>query len=272
MVIFNGKKEAGKILLDLKKKIKKLKTKPKLATILVGEDRASKLYIKLKKKAAQEIGIKVTVYGFKRKAKERDILQRIKLLNENTMVHGIIVQLPLPKKFDTNKIVGKINRRKDVDGFQKKSEFSPVLPSAILVALKNSTKSFGNKKILALVNSKIFGETLKKFLKKARIKIKYILRREVAKKKLKLKLPSADIIITACGVPDLIKDDMVKKGVVLIDAGISHLSGRKVVGDVDRESVKKKVSFLTPVPGGLGPLTVALLLKNTYLAAKNENR
>ena len=270
MMIFNGKKEAERILLDLKRKIKKLKIKPVLATILVGDDKASKLYIRLKKEVALKIGIKLVLYKFKNRTGEENIIRKIDSLNKNEKVHGIIVQLPLPKGLNAKIITGKISCKKDVDGFKEKSDFLPVLPSVILLILKKAVKSSGRKEIIALVNSRIFGETLKGFLKKERIKIKYILRREAPQKKLKARLRSADVIITACGVPNLIKNDMVGKGAVLIDAGISRLSGKKVVGDVDRESVKDKTSFLTPVPGGIGPLTVVLLLKNTYFAAKKH--
>ncbi len=272
MKIFNGRKESEKILLDLKKKIKKLRVKPSLASILVGEDRASKLYINLKKKAARRIGIKLVLHKFKSGAKEGDIIGKIDSLNQNEKVYGIIVQLPLPKGFNTKKITGKISCQKDVDGFQRKSYFPPVLPSAILIALKRAVKSQRNKKILALVNSKIFGETLKRFLKGDRIKIEYILRKKVSREKLKAELKSADVVISVCGVPNLIKNDMVKKGAALIDAGIARIDHGKVAGDVDRKSVKNSASFLTPVPGGIGPLTVALLLKNTYFAAKNHGK
>jgi len=272
MEIFNGKKTAEKILSDLKIKIRKLRVKPTLATILVGEDRASKLYIKLKKKAAQRIGAKLVLYKFKVETKERDIIEKIESLNENKEVQGIIVQLPLPKGFNAKKITGKISRKKDVDGFQQGSYFPPVLPSAILIALREAIKSQRSKKFLALVNSRIFGETLKRFLRKERIKIDYILKKELSQKKIKVKLNSADVVITVCGVPGLIKNNMVKQGVVLIDAGIARIGGKRVLGDVDRKSVKNKAYYLTPVPGGIGPLTVALLLKNTYLAAKKYGK
>jgi len=272
MEIFNGKKTAEKILSDLKRKIRKLRIKPTLATILVGENRASKLYIKLKKKAAQRIGAKLVLYKFKVETKERDIIEKIESFNENKEVQGIIVQLPLPKGFNAKKITGKISRKKDVDGFQQGSDFPPALPSAILIALREAVKSQRSKKFLALVNSRIFGETLKRFLRKERIKIDYILKKELPQRKIKVKLNSADVVITVCGVPGLIKNDMVKRGVVLIDAGITRINGKRVLGDVDRKSVKNKASFLTPVPGGIGPLTVALLLKNTYLAAKKYGK
>ncbi|MCX6759509.1 MAG: bifunctional 5,10-methylenetetrahydrofolate dehydrogenase/5,10-methenyltetrahydrofolate cyclohydrolase [Candidatus Nealsonbacteria bacterium] len=302
MRIFNGKKEAEKILLDLGKRISKEKLKPKLAVILVGEDKASRLYIKLKRKAAKKISIKLVLYKFKEATVEEKIIQKIKTLNNNSSIHGIIVQLPLPKKFNQNKIVGAVNPKKDVDGFQKNGWFLPVLPSAILFTIKKAMKtSFKKKKVVALVNSKIFGQRLKSFFKKEGIELDYILRkkhsftelpREASSKNIhssrpfaatrvdeeedfisstfenKNKLKRADIIITVLGSPNAIWGDMIKKKAILIDAGISKIAAKKVVGDVNRESVKEKAAFLTPVPGGIGPLTVALLLKNVYYAAK----
>ncbi len=174
---------------------------------------------------------------------------------------GIIIQLPLPGRFNVDKIINKVTSRKDVDGFKNDTRFASPLISAILIALKNSAKNLKNKRILALVNSDIFGKSLKKSLAKARIKISY-------SKKKSPKIKSADIIITALGSANFIKRKMIKDGVILIDAGIKVLGQNKVVGDIDRKSVVKKASFLTPVPGGIGPLTVALLLKNVYLAAR----
>ncbi len=196
-------------------------------------------------------------------------------MNNNSSVHGVIVQLPLPKKFNPNRIIGTINPKKDVDGFRKNSCFSPVLLSAILFSMKRATKIFKKKKIVALVNSKILGETFKLFLKKEGIKIDYILTKKHLSfeiKKVRDKLKRADALVAVLGRPGFIKGDMIKDKAILIDAGITKIGPKKVVGDVDRESVKEKASFLTPVPGGIGPLTVALLLKNTYLAAKNYGK
>lgn len=262
MRIFNGKRIAEKILLDLKKRIKKGRVKLKLAVISVGQDPASKLFIRNKKRAAEEVGIKVLYYKFKKNNREKEIIQKIKKLNADSSVNGIIVQLPLPKGFNTKKIVDMVDPKKDVDGFGKMSAFSPVLPSAILIALKMAIKRPRNKKIIALVNSDIFGKTLKLFLRKEGIKISY------SKDRKSPKINEGDIIITVLGVPKLIKGEMIKDRAVLIDGGITVIGRNKVVGDIDRKSVAQKASFLTPVPGGIGPLTVALLLKNVYLASK----
>ena len=255
-MIFNGKKEADKILSVLKKKIKKERARPGLAVILIGNNSASKLYIKLKKKAAKKVGISFSEYRFSEKTKEETIIEKIKQLNDDKAVSGIIVQLPLQKRFDSRKIIKAISVKKDIDGFIS-SKFQPVLPLAIFLALQEASKRGRNA--IALVNSDIFGKTLQKFLKKRGVSISYTLDR-------KKSLKNYDIVITACGKPKFIKGYMIKKGAILIDVGITRFLNGKVVGDVDKESVKDKASFLTPVPGGIGPLTVALLLKNTHLA------
>lgn len=262
IMIFNGREKANEILSKLKEKIKRLNIKPGLAVISVGSDPASKLFIKNKKKAAQKIGIKIFYYKFKASVKEKALLERIRKLNSNRDVNGIIVQLPLPGRLNTNRIIGQINVKKDVDGFRKKSSFSSPLISAILIALKDSSRNLGKKKVIALVNSDIFGKTLKASLKKKGIKITYLKNRKSSK------IKSADILITVLGEPGLIKGKMVKDGVALIDAGITVRGRNRVIGDVDRESVAGKASFLTPVPGGIGPLNVVLLLKNVYLGSR----
>jgi len=268
MIIFNGKKIADKILSDLKKKTDRLKIKPKLAVILAGEDKSSELFIRNKKKAAKEVGIEVLLYKFKENVPEKEIIRKIKNLDNDKSVNGIIVQLPLPKGFSPEKIIGAVSPLKDVDGFGKRSSFSSPFISAVIVALKNSTKDIKGKKILALVNSDIFSNRLRFFLKKEGIKAEYILRKNFSPNKINKN--KADIIITVLGAPNFIKGDMIKKGTILIDGGITVTRNKKTVGDVDRKSVSGKAAFLTPVPGGTGPLTVALLLKNVYLAANKH--
>ncbi len=277
MRIFNGKKIADKILEDLKEKISKERILPTLAVIYVNSNPESELYIRKKRETSKEIGIRFFCYVFKKTEKEEKIIERIRKLNSSPSIDGIIVQLPLPKGFNTEKIIEAIDPKKDVDGFHKKNRellkkgrpyFFPVLPQAIFLALKKVRKK--RKKILALVNSDIFGKTLEEFLKKKRIKVKYLIFKKKDFPKIKKELKKADIIISVLGKPFFLKGEMIKKGVALIDGGIRVLEKGKIKGDVDRESVKEKASFLTPVPGGIGPLTVALLLKNVYLSAKRK--
>jgi len=274
MKIFNGKREAEKILQDLKKRIKKEKIKPSLAIILVGDDPASKLYIKLKKEAGKRVGVDISEFRFGGQAKEKEIIEKIKSLNKDDGVSGIIVQLPLPSDLKASRIIREITSKKDVDGFQKGNlHFSPVLAMAILIALRQACRDFSRKRALALVNSEVFAKILKSFLGKEGLRTECLLRGKRSfseiKSKIKPKAKKADIIITALGLPCLIKSDMIKEGAILIDAGISRFGKRKVRGDVDKD-LKGKACFLTPTPGGIGPLTVALLLKNVYLAERGK--
>jgi len=275
MKIFNGKKASKKILLDLKRKIEKKGVSCRLAIILVGSNLESKLYIRNKKRAAEEIGVKVSCYDFRGNVREEKIIKKIYSLNKDNSVNGIIVQLPLPKKFNTAKIMDSIDPYKDVDGFHKVNRelllkgrpyFFPVLSLAIFFALKKGLKDMKKKKILALTNSDIFGETLRDFFERKGVKIKYLIKKEEELAKIKNECRKTDALITILGQPRYIKGEMIKKGAVLIDAGIRVLPSGKLRGDMDRKSVFEKASFLTPTPGGIGPLTVAFLLKNIYLS------
>lgn len=280
MKIFDGKKIADDILEQLRRKIKEEKIRPTLAVILVGSDEASRLYLKLKKEAAEKVGIDIKEYIFNSRADEEEIISQIKQFNDDSKINGVIVQLPLPAALNTGRVVESIDPQKDVDGFHKENRrlleegeagLMPVLPMAIFTALREALKeSFGDKKILALVNSEIFGQSLKIILEKAGGRLCYMVRKACVILGAEKEVKSADVLISVCGCPNFIKGDMIKEGVVLIDGGITRWSDGKVVGDIDRESVKSKAVFLTPVPGGLGPLTVALLLKNVYLAAKKQ--
>lgn len=279
MKIFDGKKSATAILEEIKENVSKSKKIPKIAVILVGQSRESKLYIRIKREAAHYVGIKIEEYDFKERTKEADIIQKIISLNCDKSVDGLIVQLPLPEGFDAEKIISTIAPEKDVDGFHKinrrllekgKPFFYPVLPLAIFTSLKCALKDAKNKKIFAVVNSEVFGETLRNFFKREKIKINYVLLGKISSSRLKARTQSADVIISVCGFSNLIKGDMIKDGAILIDAGMRFENKKKLKGDIDRESVKGKASFLTPVPGGIGPLTVAFLLKNVYLATKHH--
>ncbi|MGB9743162.1 MAG: tetrahydrofolate dehydrogenase/cyclohydrolase catalytic domain-containing protein [Minisyncoccales bacterium] len=267
MVIFNGKKIAHQLLVNLKKKIKKEKVEPVLAVISVGEDLSSKVFIRNKKRAAKQVGVKIRHYHFNQKIRQEKIVNLIKKLNKDKSINAIIIQLPLPKKFSAAKVIGLISPAKDVDGFNKNSHFQPPLILAILTALKraSSLKELKKKKIVALVNSEIFGQTLKLYLQKEGLRVNYLKRPFNYRLS---RLRSADVIITVCGQPGLIKGEMIKAGVILIDGGIIVLPNKQVIGDIDQTGVRKKAQFLTPVPKGLGPLTIAYLLKNVYEASK----
>ncbi len=264
MITLNGKKEAEEILQNLQGQILKTGASPALSVIFIGDDPASKLFIRTKTEESKKIGIQIHVHQFAAVAQEDEVIEKIKQLNQEKNVHGVIVQLPLPQGFDTKKIIEEIAPEKDVDGFREKTQFQSPLILAILAALIGAADVAQNKEILAIVNSDIFGLTLKRFLRKENLKINYLLSDNIADQKDIIR--AADVIITALGKPKFLKGDMVKEGVVLIDAGIVVSESGKVIGDVDKESVAQKAAFLTPVPGGIGPLTVAYLLKNVFLS------
>jgi methylenetetrahydrofolate dehydrogenase (NADP+) / methenyltetrahydrofolate cyclohydrolase len=276
MKLLKGKKIAEKILKNIRKSIKKSRIKPALAVILVGNDLASELYVNLKKKAAKRVGIKFSVFRFSAGAKENAIIGKIKKLNNDNKISGIIVQLPLPKKLDTQKIINLISFSKDVDGFHPenlklfmagKAKIFPVFPTAILEMIKASEVRLRGKSAIVAANSERFGEIMKKMMEREKIKAQYMLRKNLKGNLPKLK--KADILFSALGVPGVVKGDMIKTGAIIIDGGITR-RGKKVLGDVDFESVKNKASYISPVPGGVGPVTVACLLRNVWLAARTQ--
>lgn len=280
MRLFNGKEASDKILKELKTAILREDLKPRLAVILVGEDEASKIYIRLKKKAAEEIGIGFELYKYDITLASSEVIKKINELNKREEINGIIVQLPLPASWSRDEIIGAIDPLKDVDGFHEKNRrlllegkpvFEPILPTAMLVAIKAALgDDLSGKKAAALVNSDIFGQVLRVVLEKEGIKFDYIVRNICSADGTEEKLREVDVVITACGCPNLVNSEMIKDGAVVIDGGIYRFKDGRVCGDVDCVSVQKKASFLTPVPGGLGPLVIALLLRSVYLAAKSR--
>jgi len=260
-MILNGKKIAEQIRKRLKDNIEKYKLIPGLAIILIGKNPSSAIYVKLKQKVSKNIGIKCQTFLFTSKCKQKDILSLIKKLNNNPKIHGIIIQMPVPKRLNPNLLVNSILPSKDVDGFQEESKFKSPTHQAIIKLIKASKQNLKNKKALILSKNPIFSNPLKNLLEK----------------KLMLNcwgsypfnnIFKADIIISALGEPNIIKPRMIKKNAIVIDVGYSRIKD-KVWGDVDHK-VKEKNIFLSPVPGGVGPLTVAYLLKNVYLSAHNK--
>lgn len=264
MVLFDGKKKAEIILSELKGQIKQEEVKPVLNVVFAGDNPASELFVRTKQQESEKIGIKINIHRFDADAPEQEIIDKIRQLNNDKNINGIIVQLPLPYGLDAEKIINEISPKKDVDGFGKETLFEPPLISAIMSALQDLEDEIHEKEILAIVNSDIFGLTLKKFLSQKGLKINYLLSEEISAKKDIIE--RTDIIITALGRPKFLKGDMIKKGAALIDAGIVVSDFGKIIGDVEKSSVSAKAGSLTPVPGGVGPLTVAYLLKNVYLS------
>ena len=261
--ILDGQKLAEEIELDLAKEINTSGKRPGLAAILVGDDPASELYIKLKEKKAGEVGIDFHKYlcnqACCQEITEQELEDMVKFLNEDPMIDGIIVQLPLPSQYDTQKIIDAIDPSKDVDGFHP--ENTSVIPppvASIIELLKATKEELADKKTLIIGKSSIFLNGLEKFIKQE-LGIKSVKTDDSIPPDSK----NFDIIIIAIGRGQVLKKDMIKDGAIVIDVGINKLH-QKTIGDVDPQ-VAEVASYFSPVPGGVGPLTVACLLKNTYL-------
>ncbi|MFH1366840.1 MAG: tetrahydrofolate dehydrogenase/cyclohydrolase catalytic domain-containing protein [Patescibacteria group bacterium] len=274
--IIDGKTLAEKILSKLKNQVSKLTYSPGLAVILVGDDPASHLYIKLKEKAAKEVGIYFEKHLFSAYTQEKEILGKIDHLNLNPKIHGIIVQLPLARHLDEDNIIKHINWQKDADGFHPfnvksllsgRKVMEPGLIKSIFALLKQTKVNLKGKKVAILANSDVFIQPLKYILEKKKAEV-------VVKKSgeyFQDVTREADIVVVGYGRPRLIKANMIKEKAILIDIGTNRTEEGKTVGDVDFEDIKEKASWLSPVPGGVGPLTVAYLLENTCLNAEFLN-
>lgn len=267
-MIIDGKRLSKQILNNLKKKNTEVDPKPGLAAILVGSDKASHTYVRLKEKASQEVGIYFEKHLLPSSVSQREILDLIDSLNKSEKIDAILVQLPLPKRFNTQKIIERVADQKDVDGFKPGSLVkTPVLIAAILGLIKSTKVNLENKKASILANSDIFAEPLSQALKTFCLKVGILLKpnnRTIGQ------LNNSDVVIIALGSPKFLKAEMIKKNSIIIDVGINKINNQ-IVGDVDFESVSKKAGFITPVPGGVGPMTVACLMKNTYELYKMHN-
>lgn len=273
MIVIDGRKHADKILLSNKRRVALLKRKgicPGLATIIVGSDPASKIYVDIKQKACERVGIYTEHYCLPTSVTQGDLLGLIGKLNKRKRIYGILVQLPLPKKFNLQKILSAIDPGKDVDGFNPinlgalmngDEAMAPATPRGIIHLIETVTKLEG-KNVVVVNHSIVVGKPLAMMLlnRDATVSVCHVKTRKLADYTRK-----ADIVVTAVGVPNLIKKDMVKTGAIVIDAGISRVEG-KVVGDVHK-GVFKKARAITLVPGGVGPMTVAMIIDNTVNSA-----
>lgn len=270
MELIYGKLIAEKILNRLKNDIFLVEKKPGLAVVLVGSDKASQIYVNLKEKTAREIGMDFFRFDLSEDASQEEILTLIGSLNADEKVHGMIVQLPLPGGLDTHKIISSIDPQKDADGLQGKSEIlEPVFPRAILKMIQGAGLKIAEKKALVVANSDDFGAIMCKMLRSENLVANYILSENIQSKL--SEIIDADIVVSAVGSPGLLRGEMFKEGAVVIDGGIDKV-GEKVFGDVDFASTEGKNGFLTPVPGGVGPVTIACLLENVFLAFKAQQR
>ncbi|NQT49183.1 bifunctional 5,10-methylenetetrahydrofolate dehydrogenase/5,10-methenyltetrahydrofolate cyclohydrolase [Candidatus Kuenenbacteria bacterium] len=273
--IIDGKELSRKFLQKIKEQARELDSKPGLAAVLIGDDPSSHLYVKLKRYACDECEINFHKYVFEDNQTDEDIINCIEFLNKDPETTGVIVQLPLPEKYNTEKIIAALDYRKDIDGFHPKNQESmkkcdykimPPLPLAI-IELVNSTKEIiENKNIVVLCNHKLFGDPFNCHWAKNNT-VNILTLEDLGWKK---KVAQADILIVAIGCVQLITSDMIKQDAIIIDVGINQL-GDIVVGDVDFGGVLKKAKFITPVPGGVGPMTIAMLLQN-LIELKKINR
>jgi methylenetetrahydrofolate dehydrogenase (NADP+)/methenyltetrahydrofolate cyclohydrolase len=279
MKIVDGKKIAQSIKEDIKKEISDLKSKynviPKIFTIVTGDNPESRLYLKLREKACEEVGIDTDHIILSESTDEKEILKEIEKLNKDEKVHGIIVQFPLPKNVSQNKIMGAIDPKKDVEGVNPINlgrtlvgieDIVPCTPLAVLTILKHENISLEGRDIVIINHSNIVGKPLAAMLlnRNATVSICHIYTKNLKQYTIK-----ADVLITATGKPGLIKKDFVKENAVLIDVGITRV-GDTVKGDIDFESVKEKAAIVTPVPGGVGPVTIACSLKNMLKVFKKQ--
>ena len=271
-MIIDGKKTAADLRVSLKKKVIELKSKyndvPGLTVILVGEDAPSKIYVRNKEKFATEVGINSNVIKYPANLEEKVLLEKIQELNKNDKVSGILVQLPLPKHIDKRKVIETIDYTKDVDGFHPMNvgnlssgyESSiPCTPLGCSLLLKQVDKDLSGKHAVVIGRSNLNGKPMTQLLLKENCTVTITHSRT---KDLKIECLRADIIIAAVGIPKLVKGDWVKKGAIVIDVGINKTE-TGLVGDVDFDEVSKVARAITPVPGGVGPMTIACLLNNT---------
>lgn len=269
--LLDGKELAENILAELYQQRKTMENRPSVAVLLVGDDPASQLYVKLKEKAARQVDFDFHKYTLEADASQAEIIETIKFLNEDDSVNGILVQLPLPNKDDEDAVIAAIDPKKDVDGFHKANAdqkyIIPGLNLGILELIKSSGEKYEDASAAIICNNPLFGESLKKTLEISKIKADFYSAEEYEKNP---QAQMADIVIIAIGRPNWLKGAMVKEGSVIIDVGINKLHG-KTVGDADFADLINKVEYITPVPGGVGPMTVAMLLENTFNLALKQN-
>ena len=250
---------------------------PGLAVVIVGEDPASRLYVRNKVRACEELGMHSTTHVFPANASQDTLTSCIRNLNEDPLVHGIIVQLPIPKGYDLRAVIETIAVHKDVDGFHLYNVgglmiggdmvFPPCTPYGVQILLERSGIPVEGQNVVVVGASNIVGKPMAMMLlqKDATVSICHVKTRDLAQFTI-----LADILVVAAGQPNLIRAEMVRRGAVVIDVGINRLPDGRLVGDVDFENVRKKASYITPVPGGVGPMTVTMLLNNTVSAAEQS--
>jgi methylenetetrahydrofolate dehydrogenase (NADP+) / methenyltetrahydrofolate cyclohydrolase len=281
MILIDGKKIAAELREELKKEVSELKVKynkiPGLTVILIGDMAPSQIYVRNKEKSANEVGLKSEVIKYPEEVEEKNVLDKIEELNKDDTVSGILVQLPLPKHIDKQKVIETITPSKDVDGFHPMNvgnlssgyESSvPCTPLGCYLMIKKIEPNLSGKKAVMIGRSNLNGKPMAQLLLKENCTVTIT---HSKTKDLKAECLEADIIVAAVGIPELVKADWIKKDAVVIDVGINK-TDKGIVGDVAFEEVSKVARALTPVPGGVGPMTIACLLKNTIECFKRSHK
>ena len=279
-MIIDGKALAAEVETETKEWVKKLVDRgivPGLATVLVGSDPSSQMYVRIKQSACARVGIRSENVTLPEDTTEQQLIQKIRELNQNNDVHGILLQLPLPSRLDTSKAMITISSEKDVDGFHPMNmgalllgaeRLVPCTPKGILYALERLGICLEGTEVVIVGHSNVVGKPLAAMMinRNATVQICHIYTKDLSRH-----TRGAEILVVAAGVPGLIKKNMVKEGVYIFDVGINRV-GDRIVGDVDFESVKEVAAGITPVPGGVGPLTVAMLLSQTIQATESQTK
>lgn len=279
MNILDGKALSSKIEVQIQKEVEFLNQNfiyPTLAVILVGDDPASASYVKMKSKACERVGMNTLTFAMPSNTEEEILLSKIEELNIDSKIDGILVQLPLPKHIDSSKILEAIHPDKDVDGFHSLNVgratlgfecFIPATPLGVMHLLSEYGINLRGKDCVVVGASNIVGKPLATLLlnEGATVSVCHIDTKDVS-----AYTKMADIVFVGVGKPNLITEDMIKEGAIVVDIGINRLADGRLVGDVDFENVSKKCSYITPVPGGVGPMTIATLLQNTLQSAKTK--
>ena len=291
MTIIDGKKISEDILNELRLKVQERANQglkiPHLAAILVGDDGPSETYVNSKIKACEKVGFNSSLFNYDKNISEEKLIHEIELINNNDDIDGFIVQLPLPSAINQNNILNSVNPNKDVDGFHPinygkmtlgVSSFIPATPYGILQLFQRYKIDLDGKKCLVIGRSQIVGRPISILLSQsnefcnATVTLAHSRTIDLARHTL-----DSDVIISAIGKPEFLKAEMVKEGAIIVDVGISRVKdassqkGYRIVGDVDFKNVSKKASYITPVPGGVGPMTIAMLLSNTLEACKKND-
>jgi len=280
MQLIDGKALANKVQTEVADEVETLKQEknivPGLAVILVGDDPASHAYVKMKAKACEKVGFYSITHNMPDTISQDEIIATIEMINANPRIDGILVQLPLPKHIDTNKILEVIDPKKDVDGFHAYNvgrlvtgldSFVACTPLGVMKMFEEYNIDLEGKDVCVVGASNIVGKPMASLLLNANATVTVT---HIFTKDLKAHTSKADIVVVGVGVPGLIKEDMVKEGAIVIDIGINRIKDGSLVGDVDFENVAPKCSYITPVPGGVGPMTIAMLLSNTLKSAKQR--